>query len=150
MDDTKIKEIARKRSHLELAKSREKEARERLNRKIESLLESDALKTSVEQSTELRQQLANLEATYRGECVEAYQAGEGKQYPGLTVTEKNDYDYNEADAIDWAIEKDHPNLLKLNKREFNKVAKGPLCPEFVTKAIQVGTRLATNLSEFLS
>ncbi|MCK5643623.1 MAG: hypothetical protein KAJ19_22680 [Gammaproteobacteria bacterium] len=150
MDDTKIKAIANKRAEYQSVTDEFSDAMQAFDDASVKIPEAKALKAVGETRNAIKDELDRLEFDYRNECVEAYQATGDKQYPGLTVTEKNDYDYNEADAIDWAIEKDHPNLLKLNKREFNKVAKGPLCPEFVTKAIQVGTRLATNLSEFLS
>lgn len=51
---------------------------------------------------------------------------------GLSVRVNAKLVYDETKAVEWAIEKNLPNLLKLNATEFRKAAEA-LKPEFVTE-----------------
>lgn len=96
----------------------------------------------------LKESVAQLESEYKTECVEAFQLTGEKQQLGGQIKEYTVLAYDEPTAIQWAIEHNHANLLKLDKTKFKKAAEA-LLPEFVEKSIEPRMTLASDLTKHL-
>jgi len=69
-------------------------------------------------------------------------------YPGIGIQEPTTYGYNDADALNWAIE--HRQCLALDKKAFGEVCKSDaLRPGFVGAAKSVKATIATDLAKAL-
>ena len=85
----------------------------------------DALKT---EGIRLREE----EETLRAATLEAYrETGSKKPAPGVGIRIVKDLDYEECQAIEWAVEAGAGNCLKLDKKNFEKAAEA-LALDFVT------------------
>ncbi|MBW8034851.1 MAG: hypothetical protein FVQ79_04185 [Planctomycetes bacterium] len=71
-----------------------------------------------------------------------------KQMRGCTAGEYKTLEYDEAEAIAWAIEHKHKKLLNLNKTAFKKAAGG-LELEFVNEEKEIRVKVYKDLSIFL-
>ena len=75
-----------------------------------------------------REAITRLEKDIRGAT---YSAEDRHPAPGLSVKEVTTLTYDEARALEWAMENKHGNLLSLVRRSFERVAEGLRLP-FVT------------------
>ncbi len=72
-----------------------------------------------------RARLQKEEEKLRAATLEAYQeTGNKKPAPGVGVRIVKEMIFDEAEAIDWAVDASAKNCLKLNTSNFKKVAEG--------------------------
>lgn len=72
-----------------------------------------------------RIRLREEEETLRAATLEAYQeTGNKKPAPGVGIRIVKEMIFDEAEAIDWAVDASAKNCLKLNTSNFKKVAEG--------------------------
>jgi hypothetical protein len=79
--------------------------------------------------------------------VELYNEGE-REFPGCKAKEFKIMDYETIEAVIWAIDHNHPELLFLNVNAFEKAAK-VLEIFFVDPGSEIRMSIAQDLSEFL-
>lgn len=96
----------------------------------------------------LEYDLASLEAEYRKVCLESFKETGEKNQPGGVVGVYKVFDYDTAQARNWAIEHKHVGLLTLNNSEFKKVAKS-LEIDFVKISEVPRMKLSKDLSKWL-
>lgn len=76
--------------------------------------------------------------------------GENKQpHPAIQIKTFTVVSYDDDVMKAWAIEHNHPAMLKLDKVAANKVAKGPTAPEFVSIKTEDRAQIKTDLSDYL-
>jgi hypothetical protein len=79
-----------------------------------------------------RIRLREEEETLRAATLEAYrETGNKKPAPGVGIRIMKALDYEECQAIEWAVEAGAGNCLKLDKKNFEKAAEA-LALDFVT------------------
>ena len=88
-------------------------------------------------------EIKGIEADIRGR---GYSADDRAPAPGLTVKVVTQIAYDPEVARDWAIGREHWNLLSLDAKAFERVAVG-LRPDFVTVARVPTGSIARDLSE---
>lgn len=97
-----------------------------------------------------KEALENIEAAYKAQCVADYLASGEKKYAGGQIKMVKSYEYNEDDAVAWALAHEHANLLKVDARGFKEIAKSDkLRPDFVRVVEEPRAELASDLGEFL-
>ena len=137
----------------ELAQLRKKhqEAQDAAKR-TQEVLETDPLyqkvqsfKTDAAQISEL---VDKLETDIRNVSVGEFTDNGVKDLGGVQIKIFVTLEYDEDEAVNYCLEHQHANLLKLNKTGFEKVAK-ELKPEFVTIKEEPRAQIASDLSEYL-
>jgi hypothetical protein len=154
MDITKLKEIARLRKEADELNARKGE----LNYKLSQSPEGVELGEVASKIKLVKAQLSTLEPEYKEECEAIYLMDEDANKPGGKIGlygggEKKEYNYKHEDAIQWAIEGNHPNVILLNAETFEPAAEA-LGLEFVEITIvnepkEPKMRLDKDVSEFL-
>ena len=92
--------------------------------------------------------VSKLETEIRNEATLDYLDNGVKDLGGVQIKIFTLLVYNESAAINYCLEHNHANLLKLNKTGFEKVAK-ELQPDFVTIKEEPRAQIATNLNKYL-
>jgi len=96
--------------------------------------------------------VAALESLARSKGIRSHQAGE-ELHPALNTRKKVTFDYVPLAAIGWAIQKEFYNLLKLDAKGFEKLARaldeGGNAISFVQMDDTVQITIAGDLSEWL-
>ena len=73
--------------------------------------------------------------------------GNKKLHPAVSIAMVKEYDYQDPDVINWAIEHNIAFLLKVNRPAVKKFVDDPTLPVTVTEV--ASTRIKTDLSEYL-
>ena len=92
--------------------------------------------------------LAEATAEFKHRCEVIFGETEEKQFPGGQIKQMTSYQYDQAEAVKWAVEKEHLELLGLKVGKFKKMCAG-LLPVFVDKVVTGKMYIDTDLSEYL-
>ena len=139
--------LASLRHALEKAKAEQKQIADELA----ATLLGTALATVQKKVSELSASVAAEEEQVRAEILAAWEAGgktEKKQRGGQIKHFDDLMTYSEVDAIGFAVEKNFPSMLKLDKKAFEAAARG-LRPVFVTFYSEDKAQIDGDLSAFL-
>jgi hypothetical protein len=137
----------------ELAELRKKykEAQDAAKR-TQEVLETEPLWQKVQSfktdAAEVGELVSKLETEIRNVAIYEYIDNGIKDLGGVQIKVFSTLEYDENTAVNYCLEHQHANLLKLNKTGFEKVAK-ELKPEFVTIKEEPRAQIATDLSEYL-
>lgn len=99
------------------------------------------------QMLEVESYLADTVRKFKYQCEELFIETGEKRPPGGQIKEVQVLEYQDSEAIDWAIEHGHNELLSLVKGKFKKVCGG-ITPPFVTKTKIGKMYLDADLSQF--
>lgn len=132
----------------ELAEEREAQASARSKMAQRRAAFEDSNRPLSEAISILTEHTIELEERIRGFVVEHYEAtGSRRPVPGVEVIDRTYIEYDERDALRWAIA--HGLAVKLDERQFESLmrAMGEAArPEFVRVERRPFTRIATDLS----
>ena len=137
----------------ELAQLRKKhqEAQEAAKR-TQEVLETDPLWQKVQSfktdAAMVGELVSKLETEIRNAATLEYADSGIKDFDGVQIKIFTTLEYDEQKAVDYCLEHQHANLLKLNKTGFEKVAK-ELKPDFVKIDEVARAQIASDLSEYL-
>ena len=92
--------------------------------------------------------IVKAEAAFKAGCEEIFEETDEKKFPGGQIKMRTIFEYNENLAIKWAIKHDHPELLKIIKKEFKDACKA-LAPKFVRKDKIGKMHIDSDLSQYL-
>ena len=146
MSKDKIKEIAKLREDFQDAILDEVNAEEAMKGTDE--YKFYMLKQDESQVALVKTSMAENE--YKKDCANAYGKTEEKVYLGGKIRLMKTFKYDEADAINWAIEHKTQSVLKISKGDFkNIVCRTPLCPDFVEETITAKLYIDGDLSQFV-
>lgn len=121
--DAKVSRVRELRLSISILKDMVDERRNRWEDENRELLDS-----IIAEGIRLREE----EETLRAATLEAYrETGNKKPVPGVGIRIVKDLDYEECQAIEWAVEAGAENCLKLDKKNFEKAAEA-LALDFVT------------------
>ena len=144
----RIKEVALARDGVRL----QKEYISELQHALDETPEAKALTKARDNLKFLQGEASAWEDEYKPAAVGGYDPDhpDGKgQIPGGKIREGTILAYAEPDAINWLIDKGFAGALKLNKREFEKLAKAAK-PDFVEFVDTITFAMSRDLSEFLT
>lgn len=105
-----------------------------------------AYEKAKEAGNEIALKAYNAEVEYKANCVAIFKETEDKQFPGGKINLMTGLEFKEDLAIRYAINKDLPELLKLNLKEFKKISPRPA---FITETKTPKLKMDTDLSAFL-
>ena len=115
---------------------------------MEATPEYKKLEASRVKMFEVESYLADVVKKLKHQCEEFFFETGEKKFLGGQIKEIQVLEYQDSDAIAWAIEHGHNELLSLVKGKFKKVCGG-ITPPFVTKT-QIGKMyIDSDLSAFL-
>ena len=123
-------------------------AKEQKQALLAAFMESDEMVQAAQAAT-----LAEMaERVARGDLdtaalLEFEDSGNKKLHPAVSIAMVKEYDYQEPDVINWAIEHNIAFLLKVNRPAVKKFVDDPTLPVTVTEV--ASTRIKTDLSEYL-
>lgn len=137
----------------ELAKIRQdeqkaKEIRNKAQQALEQTEEWKKLENIKNMLVVFENKSSNLETTIREAALAEYAQTKAKNLGGVQIKIFTKLEYDENAAINYCLEHKHANLLKLDKRGFEKVAK-ELRPDFVVIKDEPSAQIASDLNEYL-
>lgn len=97
--------------------------------------------------TNVEAKIAEVDAEIRAERLGLYDGEDKSKMLGVAVREETRLNYDEGDALDWAME--HQMAVKLDKGAFEKLAK-LMDISFVKVEKILAATIAADLSEFVS
>ena len=115
---------------------------------MEATPEYKKLEASRVTMLEVESYLADAVKKYKHKCEMLFLDDGKKKLPGGQIKEVTRLIYKDNEAIDWAIEHGHKELLSLVKGKFKKVCGG-ITPPFVTKTKIGKMYIDADLSAFL-
>jgi hypothetical protein len=92
--------------------------------------------------------VVKAEMAFKAGCEDIFEETDEKKFPGGQIKMKSIFEYNENLAVKWAIKHDHPELLKIIKKEFKDACKA-LAPKFVRKDKVGKMYIDSDLSQYL-
>jgi hypothetical protein len=110
--------------------------------------EYKAFQAANERYKETRACEADQKRLVTGFFVEHYDGENKKPHPAVIIGEYTVPVYDEADALRYAVEGGMLPLLKLNKSQFEKLAKTGIC-DFVEIEKEPRARISSDLSAYL-
>ena len=114
---------------------------------MEATPEYKKLEASRVTMLEVESYLADAVKKYKWQCEVLFFENGEKKLPGGQIKEVQVLEYQDSEAIDWAIEHGHNELLSLVKGKFKKVCGG-ITPPFVTKTKIGKMYIDADLSQF--
>jgi len=75
--------------------------------------------------------------------------GDKHPHPAVTVNERTSLEYDQADAITWAIDTKQPQFLSIKKSQFEKAAKAGIQIPGVEVKTTLTTSVKRDLAEYL-
>jgi len=143
-----INNLIIKAKDLNVVRTAQEDVRERIEA-LEAALSGYPEWRELEQERENLSTLNKTEAQAKGELgellVAAFNETGVKQYAGIgDVAVREVVEYSEADAVSWSIDKREYQLLKIDKKGFDKVAK-VLKPAFVQVDEQPYARISSKI-----
>lgn len=105
--------------------------------------------TSRENLKAAREEQASLEAKVREEALEHFGLhGDKKPHPAVAIKQFALLDYDVEMALDWAVRHKIPQVLRLDRRAFEKLA-GVIEIEGITQFIEPRAMIARDLSKWV-
>ncbi len=109
-----------------------------------------ALESAEENWSVVEIDLGKAIAEFKAGCEAIFEETEEKEYPGGKIRLAKTFKYDEADAVNWAIEHKASSVLRIAKGDFkNAVCRTPLRPDFVKEITTPKLYLSSDLSEYL-
>ena len=115
---------------------------------MEATPEYKKLETSRVNMLEAESYLADVVRKFKYQCEMLFIEDGEKKFPGGQIKEVTSLMYKDVEAIDWAIEHGHKELLSLVKGKFKKVCGG-ITPPFVEKIKTGKMYIDSDLSQFM-
>ena len=92
---------------------------------------------------------SKLDDQLRDTAIKQYELDKNKHpHSAVSIGEYDVLEYDPGSALIWCVEKDMRKALKLDKRQFENIAK-IMEPEFVTMEKEPRAKIKTDLSEYL-
>ena len=93
---------------------------------------------------------SKLDAQLRETAIKQYELDKNKHpHSAVSIGEYDVLEYDPDSALIWCVEKDIRKALKLDKRQFENIAK-IMEPEFVTMEKEPRARIKTDLTEYMN